>query len=130
MITYHLNADAHLVTFRVTTDLRVLDVGGCMERLLEDPAFDAGHNMLVLIDQEAAAPDLIARNALAELLVSWRKLHAPAKVGFVLSGSAWRRIADQLIEEYGLGTRNVRCFAAPAEAILWFKENAEAAAGV
>jgi hypothetical protein len=42
----------------------------------------------------------------------------------VLPGIAWRRIAAQLIENYGLETRNVRCFVNKPKAFLWLQETA------
>jgi hypothetical protein len=129
MITYRIDRDRHMVACHVTIGLRVLDIGYLMERLFADPEFDSAQNVLVSVDEDTVAPDIIARNALAQLLLSWRELHVPAKVGLVLPGSAWRRIATQLIDEYGLGTRNVRCFVNRAEVMHWFQERACTPAG-
>lgn len=126
MITYHIDRTAHLVTCEVTIGLRVLDIGTFVEQLFSDAAFDGSLNILVVVDSTTVAPDIIARNALATLLLSWRKLHAPAKCGLVLAGSAWRRIATQLIEDYDLAPRNVCCFSQRTEALRWLQEPAAA----
>jgi hypothetical protein len=124
MITFQIDREAHRVTCEVTTSIRVLDVGFFMEQLFADPAFDSSQNICVVVDEDTVAPDLIARNALAGLLLSWRKLHASASVALVLPGIAWRRIAAQLIENYGLEARNVRCFVNKPDAYLWLQETA------
>jgi len=126
MITYQIDHDAHLVTCRVTIAIRVLDVGNLIEQLFADPRFDGGFNTLVVVGDATIAPDLNARNTLARLLLSWRELCAATKWGLVLPSSAWRRIAGQLIDDYGLALRNVRCFSESAAALIWFGESRRA----
>lgn len=128
MIAYDIDPKAHLVTCEVTSRLRLLDAGRFMAQLFADPAFDATDNILVAVDEETVTPDISARNNLADLLLSWRELQAPAKVALVLPGSAWGRIATQLIADYGLSGRNVCCFADKSSAMLWFQEKALASA--
>lgn len=127
MITYEIDRTAQLVTCQVTTGLRILDVGNFIEVLFADAAFDGNFNTLVLVDDATVAPDIVARNGLAHLMLSWRKMHARTKWALVLPGSAWRRLADQLIEQYGLGTRNVRCVPDRVAALAWFAELSPAA---
>lgn len=121
MIRYEIDPAAHLVTCQVTGNLRALDVANFIERLWQDPRFDQDYNTLVEVNGETITPDLIARNALAELLLAWRKLHIAAKWAFVLPGSAWQRIAAQLTEEYELDGRNICCFPDSAAAMPWLQ---------
>jgi hypothetical protein len=120
MITYQIDRAAHIVTIRVAERLRVLDVSGFMEQLFLDPQFDASFDFVAIVAAAAMAPDIIARNALAELLLNWRKLHASSKWALVLPGPAWMRIATQLIDVYELDARNVRCVTDEPAALEWF----------
>lgn len=120
MITYHIDRNAQRVTCNVTLGMHVLDVAHFVEQLFADPAFNSNFDTLVIVDDDAAVPDISARNALAELLTVWRGLHAPAKWALVLPGSAWRRLASHVIEEHGLETQNVRCFPSATLALEWF----------
>lgn len=102
--------------------MRVLDVANFVEQLFADAAFDPEFNTLIFVADDTDIPDISARDGLAQLLAGWRKVHIPAKWALIVSGSAWRRLAEHVIEQHDLNTRNVRCFRSSMAAILWFEE--------
>ncbi len=122
MITYEIDRTARLVTCSVNAHLRVLDISDLIGHLFADPSFDAEFNTLVIVSDATLVPDLAARNALAELLLAWRSLHVAAKWALVLPTTGWTRLAEHLIEQYELGTRNVRCFTEANPALAWFHD--------
>ena len=124
MITFEIDRTARLVTCSVNAHLRVLDIADVIGHLFADRAFDPEFNTLVIVECETLLPDLAARTALAELLQTWRKLHVPAKWALILPTSGWRRLANQLIDQYELGSRNVRCFSDCSAALAWLHERA------
>ncbi|HVU36101.1 MAG TPA: hypothetical protein VHE61_21850 [Opitutaceae bacterium] len=122
MITYEIDGTARLVTCSVNAHLRVLDIAEVIGHLFADRSFDPEYNTLVIVADETVIPDVVARNALAELLQAWRKLHVPAKWALILPTNGWLRAANQVIEQYELGSQNVRCFPDCTMALAWFYE--------